>query len=309
MKVNELCANNLRVLSCDIINNAQGGHSGIALSAAPIMYSLYANALNVNPKNPTSFFRDRFVLSAGHGSALLYAALYMFGYDLSINDLKNFRQLGSITPGHPEMGTPGVDCAAGPLGQGVASAVGMAIAEKFLAEKFNKPDIKLVDNYTYALVGDGCLMEGVANEALSLAGTLKLNKLIVLYDANKASMDSTTDITFTQNTKEVYEGFGFNVIDVKDGNSVEDITAAISEAKKASKPSLIIVHTSIGYSTKNEGSPNAHNFILTVEDFSKLKKTFGIVDKPFDILPAVEKELKKGQKRKKNMQKTIKQIT
>jgi len=303
MKTNELCVNNLRVLSCDVINNAKGGHSGIALSAAPIMYALYSNALDINPKNPTSFFRDRFVLSAGHGSALLYAALHMFGYDISINDLKKFRQLGSITPGHPEMRTPGVDCATGPLGQGVASAVGMAIAERFLAEKFNKPDINLIDNYTYALVGDGCLMEGVSSEALSLAGTLKLNKLIVLYDANKSSMDSTTNITFTQNTRKVYEGFGFNVIDVKNGNSVEDITAAISDAKKESKPTLIIVHTSIGYGTRNEGSPNAHNFILTADDLSELKNTFGIIDKPFEIIPMVQKEVKRSLSRYSECQK------
>ncbi len=304
MKINDSAVNNLRVLSCDLVNNAKGGHIGIALSAAPIMYSLYADGMNVNPDNANSIFRDRFVMSAGHGSALLYATLHMFGYDIKTEDLKKFRVLDSITPGHPELGTPGVDCASGPLGQGVASAVGMAIAERFMSETFNKPDIKLIDNYTYALVGDGCLMEGVGNEALSLAGTLGLNKLIVIYDENKSSMDSKTSVDFTQNTKKVYEGFGFNVIDVKDGNSVDQISLAIKEAKKSDKPSLVIVHSEIGYGTKQVGTPNAHNFMLLPEEFENLKKTFEITNKPFEILPSVLKEIKKIQKRYADVQKS-----
>ena len=300
---NDICVNNLRTLGCDAIMNVKGGHSGIVLSAAPIMWSLYSHALNVNPKKPDSLFRDRFVLSAGHGSALLYAALHMFGYDIKINDLKKFRHLGSITSGHPEMGTAGVDCATGPLGEGVATAVGMAMAERFMAATFNKKDIELFNNYTYALVGDGCLMEGVANEALSLAGTLKLNKLIVLYDENKSSLDSNTNLTFTQNTRKVFEGYGFNVIDVEDGNSVEDINKAIDLAKKSDRPNLIIVHTEIGYASKNQGGSEAHAFIFQEEDYGELKNTLGIQVNKFEVLDCVQKEASKSQKRYASCQK------
>ena len=294
---NNTCVNNLRTLGCDTIMNVKGGHSGIVLSAAPIMWSLYSHALNVNPKKPDEIFRDRFVLSAGHGSALLYAALHMFGYDIKINDLKKFRQLGSLTPGHPEIKTPGVDCATGPLGAGVATAVGMAIAERFMGATFNKKDIELFDNYTYALVGDGCLMEGVANEALSLAGTLKLNKLIVLYDENKASLDSNTNLTFAQDTRKVFEGYGFNVVDVDNGNNVDDINKAIDFAKKSDKPSLIIVHTEIGYASKNQGNSNAHAFMFSENDYNELKTQLGITVNKFEVLDCVQKEVSKSQKR------------
>ena len=185
--------NNLRMLAIDMIENARSGHPGIALGAAPILYTLYSKILNVVPNDPSNIFRDRFVMSAGHGSSIYYATLHAFGYDLSMDDLRKFRKNGSITPGHPEFGlVPGVDATTGPLGQGVSMSVGMAIAERFMASRFNKADITLFDNYTYALVGEGCLMEGVSYEALSLAGTLKLNKLI-LYNLNKPKLINYTN--------------------------------------------------------------------------------------------------------------------
>ena len=186
--------NNLRILAIDMIENAKSGHPGIALSCAPILYTLYSKVLNVIPEDDKNIFRDRFVMSAGHGSSIYYAMLHAFGYKISIDDLKKFRKFGSITPGHPEYNVvPGVDATTGPLGQGVAMAVGMAIAQRHMASRFNKADITLFDNYTYALVGEGCLMEGVSYEALSLAGTLKLNKLIILYDCNKVTLDSNVN--------------------------------------------------------------------------------------------------------------------
>lgn len=302
MKIQEKVINNLRVLSCETISNAGSGHSGIALSAAPILYSLYANHIQVNPQNPHSLFRDRFVLSAGHGSALLYSTLHMFGYNISTQDLKQFRVLGSKTPGHPEIKTPGVDCSTGPLGQGVASAVGLAIAERHMASIFNKKDIALIDNYTYALVGDGCLMEGVANEALSLAGTLKLNKLIVLYDCNKVSLDSAVDITFAQDTKKVFEGYGFNVIEVVDGNDAKQISVAITAAKRANKPSLIIVNTRIGFGSMNEGSHKSHGDVLDADAIQELKNKFYMTSNAFSLLPEVKDSLRINKNRWVNIQ-------
>ena len=282
MRTDNLCVNALRILSMDTINNAKSGHPGIALGAAPILYSLYAKVLNVTPKAPKHILRDRFVMSAGHGSALLYATLHSCGFNYTIEDLKGFRTINTRCPGHPEADEHNaIDASTGPLGQGVANAVGMAIAEKHMAALFNKPDFKLFDNYTYCLVGDGCLMEGVANEALSLAGTLKLNKLIVIYDDNNISLDGSTDMAFKQNTEMVFKGYGFNVIKVKDGNNVDKITKAINKAKSSQKPTLIMVKTTIGYGSSLAGSHKVHGSPLGEDETLKLKTKLGIVGEPF----------------------------
>lgn len=212
---------------------ANSGHPGLPLGAAPMAYALFKNHIVRDSKDLNWTNRDRFILSAGHGSALLYSLFYLFDYGLTIEDLKNFRQLDSKTPGHPEYGhTKGVEATTGPLGQGIAMAVGMAIAEEKLAAIYNKKDLKLVDHYTYALVGDGCLMEGISNEASSLAGTLKLNKLIVLYDSNRISIEGSTDLAFSENVVDRYKALGWDTFVVNDGNDLEDINAKIEEAKK-----------------------------------------------------------------------------
>ena len=298
MNITNKSVNSLRVLSCQTIQKANSGHPGIALGSAPIVYSLYANILNVSPNYPTHMLRDRFVLSAGHGSAMLYSALHLFGFKLSINDLKEFRQLNSHTPGHPEVCQEcGIESTTGPLGQGVANAVGMAMAERHLASVFNKPDLELFNNYTYALVGDGCLMEGVANEALSLAGTQKLNKLIVLYDFNKITIDGSTDYTFKQKTKTVFKGYGFNVIEVKNGNSVSQITNAIKRAQHSTKPTLIIVNTIIGFGSVLAGTEKVHGAPLGVEGMQALQQTLQINTADFEILPEVSDHYKFLQQR------------
>lgn len=298
MNINEKNINQLRVLACEMIEKAKSGHPGIALSAAPMIYTLYKDVLCVSPKDEKNIFRDRFVLSAGHGSSILYATLSMFGYEISINDLQNFRSIGSITPGHPEFGvTPGIDASTGPLGQGVANAVGLAIAQEYLAGLFNKPDINLFDNYTYAIVGDGCMQEGISCEALSLAGTLKLNKLIVLYDCNKITIDGRIEQTFNQDTKKVMEGYGFEVIRVKDGNSYESILNAINEAKKSDKPSFIIVDTIIGYGSVLEGSEKSHGAPLGEQNIKALKEKLGINTGNFEILPEVASSFKEIKQR------------
>lgn len=284
MKNDNLCVNSIRLLSMDAINNAKSGHPGIALGAAPILYSLYGKILNVTPKAEKHLLRDRFVMSAGHGSALLYSTLHGFGFSFSKDDLKNFRTVNSRCPGHPECENDNaIDASTGPLGQGLANAVGMAIAEKHLASIFNKPDYKLFDNYTYCLVGDGCLMEGISHEALSLAGTLKLNKLIVIYDSNRVSLDSKTDVAFKQNTKQVFLGYGFNVIEVKDGNNVDKITAAIKKAKSSQKPTIVIVNTVIGYGSSLAGNNKVHGAPLGDDETLKLRAKLGVVGEPFEI--------------------------
>lgn len=285
MKNDNLCVNALRILSMDEINNAKSGHPGIALGSAPILYSLYAKVLNVTPKDEKHLLRDRFVLSAGHGSALLYATLHSMGFNFSKDDLKSFRSINSRCPGHPECESDNaIDASTGPLGQGLANAVGMAIAEKHLASIFNKPDYKLFDNYTYCLVGDGCLMEGISHEALSLAGTLKLNKLIVIYDCNNVSLDDSTSATFKQNTKMVFQGYGFNVIEVKDGNNVDKITKAIKRAKLSqTKPTLVIVNTIIGYGSSLAGSSKVHGAPLGEDETLKLRSKLGVIGEPFEI--------------------------
>ena len=279
MNINQKAVNALRILSADQVQKANSGHPGLPLGAAPIAYSLWANNMNHNPKNPNWENRDRFILSAGHGSSLLYSLLHMFGYgDLSIDDLKNFRQFGSLTPGHPEYKhTAGVESTTGPLGAGVSTAVGMAMAEAHLAAKFNKDGYPLVDHYTYALTGDGCLMEGIAYEALSLAGTLKLDKLIVLYDSNKITIEGDTDVAFTEDVAARFKAFGFQVQVVADGNDLEAIDAAIAKAKAdKERPSLIICKTQIGYGCPAKvGKASAHGEPLGEENVAELRKFLG----------------------------------
>ena len=227
--------NSIRVLAADAIQKANSGHPGLPLGAAPMAYELWAKHMNHNPTNPKWENRDRFILSGGHGSALLYSLLHFFGYGITIDDMKNFRQLGSKTPGHPEYGhTVGVEATTGPLGAGMAMGVGMAMAEKHLAATFNKDGFPIVDHYTYVLGGDGCMMEGISYEAFSLAGTLGLDKLIILYDSNNISIEGSTDIAFTENVRMRFEAFGFHTQLVEDGNDLDAIGTAI-EAAKAEK--------------------------------------------------------------------------
>lgn len=278
MNINQKAVNALRILSADQVQKANSGHPGLPLGAAPIAYSLWANNMNHNPKNPNWKNRDRFVLSAGHGSSLLYSLLHMFGYGLSLDDLKSFRQFGSLTPGHPEYKhTAGVESTTGPLGAGVSTAVGMAMAEAHLAVKFNKDGYPIVDHYTYALTGDGCLMEGVAYEALSLAGTLKLDKFIVLYDSNKITIEGDTDLAFTEDVAARFEAFGYQVQVVEDGNDLEAIDAAIAKAKAdRERPSLIICKTQIGYGCPAKvGKASAHGEPLGEDNIVELRKFLG----------------------------------
>jgi transketolase, bacterial and yeast len=276
---------NIKSLGIDMINNAKSGHPGIVLGAAPILYTLYKNHININTSDPFWVNRDRFVMSAGHGSALLYSTLFMCGYALTIDDLKNFRRLNSKTPGHPEFGiTPGVDCSTGPLGQGIANAVGMAIGEKIMKERYRINATKsLVDYKVYCLVGDGDLMEGVAYEAASLAGTLKLNNLIVLYDSNDISLDGPISKSFTENVRSRFEAMGWSTIFVKDGNDIKEIDKAIAKAKKASTPTLIEVKTKIGQGSLFEGTKETHGAPLDPNDIIQLKVKLNFPNEPFYV--------------------------
>lgn len=275
----------LRCLGIDMISEANSGHPGIVLGAAPILYTLYAHHLRFDPLNPNYFNRDRFVMSAGHGSALLYATLYLAGFPITLDDLKNFRQIDSITPGHPEYGvTPGVDASTGPLGQGIAMAVGMAMAEANLRARYNNGKKEVIDYYTYVLAGDGDLMEGVSYEACSLAGTLKLNKLIVLYDSNDVCLDGKTSMTFNDNVSMRFISLGWNVITVSDGESYEAISKAIDEAKNSTdKPTLIEVKTVIGKHSSLEGTNLVHGAPLSREEVTAIKEKLGVRDIPFTV--------------------------
>lgn len=250
----------LRMLSVDMIEKAKSGHPGLPLGSAPMLYTLYKDFLNFNPEKPKWINRDRFVLSAGHGSAILYSLLNLFGFDVSIDDIKNFRQWGSKTPGHPEYGdTDGVDATTGPLGQGITMAVGMALAESHMRSHFTVDGWSPVDHYTYALVGDGCLMEGISHEAASFAGSHKLGRLIVLYDSNNISIEGNTDITFHDDTLKRFEAYGWHTQRVEDGNDTEKIKEAIENAKKDERPSIIEVKTVIGFGAGSvEGSEKSH---------------------------------------------------
>lgn len=277
--------NTIRALSADTIQNANSGHPGIALGSAPTAFTLWSKFLKHNPKNPNWQNRDRFILSAGHGSALLYSLLHLFGYGISIEDLKQFRQLDSKTPGHPEFKhTIGVEVTTGPLGQGIANAVGMAMAENHLASKFNKENFPIVDHYTYALCGDGCLMEGISYEAISLAGTLGLNKLIILYDSNNITIEGNTDIAFKENVCKRFEACGFDTQIVEDGNDILAISKAIENAKKSDKPSLIEIKTVIGYGAPNKaGKASAHGEPLGKEEITALKQNLNLENKDFFV--------------------------
>lgn len=273
--------NSIRVLAADAIQKANSGHPGLPLGSAPMAYELWANHMNHNPKDPKWENRDRFILSGGHGSALLYSLLHFFGYGLTIEDMKNFRQLGSKTPGHPEYGhTVGVEATTGPLGAGMAMAVGMAMAEKHLAATFNKENFPVVDHYTYVLGGDGCMMEGISYEAFSLAGTLGLEKLIVLYDSNNISIEGDTNIAFRENVRQRFESFGFHTQLVEDGNDLDAIGKAIEAAKaEKGRPSMIEIKTKIGAGCPaKEGKASAHGEPLGVENVAALRANLGITD-------------------------------
>ncbi len=282
------CVNAIRVLAADAIQKANSGHPGLPLGSAPMAYELWANHMNHNPKDPKWANRDRFILSGGHGSTLLYSLLHFYGYGLTMDDMKEFRQLDSLTPGHPEYGhTTGVEATTGPLGAGMGMAVGMAMAEAHLAATFNKPGYDIVDHYTFALGGDGCMMEGISSEAFSLAGTLGLSKLIILYDSNRISIEGSTDIAFRENVQKRMEAFGFQTITVEDGNDLAAIGKAIEEAKADKEhPSFITVKTEIGYGCPaKQGKASAHGEPLGVENVKALKENLGWPepDKSFNI--------------------------
>lgn len=286
-ELDRLSINAIRVLSADAIEKSKSGHPGLPLGAASMAFTLWTK-MNHNGKNPNWDNRDRFVLSAGHGSMLEYSLLHLFGYGITVEDIKNFRQVGSLTPGHPEYGhTKGVEITTGPLGQGVCNAVGMAIAEAHLAEKFNKPGFNVVDHYTYSIVGDGCLMEGISGEASSLAGTLGLGKLIVLYDSNNISIEGNTDIAFREDVAKRYEAYGWQVINVADGNDIEAIENAIEAAKaETSKPSIIIVKNQIGFGCPaKQGKASAHGEPLGAENVLAMKENLGWKTEPSFYVP------------------------
>lgn len=290
-----LTINTIRILSAEGIQKAKSGHPGLPMGAAPAAYTLWSKVMNHNGKDPSWINRDRFVLSAGHGSMMLYSLLYLFGYGLTIDDLKNFRQFGSKTPGHPEYRhTAGVEMTTGPLGQGLSSAVGMAVAESHLAAVFNTDDYKVVDHYTYALCGDGCLMEGITAEASSLAGSLKLGKLIVFYDSNNITIEGSTDIAFTENVAERYDAYGWQVITVEDGNDTGAIYKAALEAKaETEKPSIIIVKTKIGYGCPAKmGKASAHGEPLGEDNIKATKEFLGWKwDEPFFVPDEVKENM------------------
>ena len=278
--------NAIKVLGVDAINKAKSGHPGVVMGAAPMAYSLFTKHLRVNPKKTDWINRDRFVLSVGHGSMLLYSLLHLSGFeDVSLEEVKNFRQWGSKTPGHPEFGhTKGIDATTGPLGQGISTAVGMALAERYLAAKYNKEGYDLFDHYTYVICGDGDIMEGVASEASSFAAVQKLNKLVVLYDSNDICLDGETKDAFSENVRARYEAYGWNTILVEDGSNVEAVNAAIEQAKKSDKPTLIEVKTIIGAGSPNrQGTNGVHGAPLGDEETELFRKEIGWENEPFDI--------------------------
>ncbi|MDW2981180.1 transketolase [Rhodanobacter sp. KK11] len=285
--LDQQCIDLLRFLSVDMVQKANSGHPGLPLGAAPMAYALWTRQLKHNPANPHWPDRDRFVLSAGHGSALLYSLLFATGYDLTLDDLKQFRQWGSKTPGHPEYGhTPGVEVTTGPLGQGLANAVGMAIGEAHLAARYNRDGHTVIDHRTWAIVSDGDLMEGVASEAASLAGHLKLGKLVCLYDDNYVTLAGGTDITFSEDRGKRFEAYGWQVIHVADGNDLAAIDAALEAARAdTARPSLILVRTHIGYGSPEQDTFKAHGSPLGVEDVRKTKEKLGWPIEPDFLLP------------------------
>ena len=277
--------NNIKTLAIDMINEAKSGHPGIVLGAAPIVYTLYANHLNINPSDRNWFNRDRFIMSSGHGSALLYATLFMSGFNLTIDNLKKFRRLGSKTPGHPELDvTPGVECTTGPLGQGLATAVGIALGEKILSTKYKCPSGKSLFNFkTYVLVGDGDLMEGISYEACSFAGTMNLNNLIIIYDSNNISLDGSTDKTFKENVRKRFKSFGFKTFLVKNGTDLRKLNFIINLAKRSNKPVFIEVKTKLGNGSLKENTNEVHGKPLSNDDIIQLKSKLKVSNEPFYV--------------------------
>lgn len=315
--IDELCINTLRTLSIDAVQKANSGHPGLPLDAAPMAYTLWMNFLKHNPKNPDWYNRDRFVLSAGHGSMLLYSLLHMTGYAISLEQIKQFRQWGSITPGHPESElTPGVEVTTGPLGQGFANGVGMAIAEAYLATRFNKPNFKIIDHYTYGIVSDGDLMEGVASEAASLAGHLQLGKLIYLYDDNKMTLSASTHLSYTEDTQKRFDAYGWHTQIVEDGNDIDAIKKALNVARKiTNKPSLILIKTIIGYgSPHKENTFEAHGSPLGEEEVKLTKQFLGWPETPAFYIPDKAKKhfhhaIKQGHIEEKKWNELVKAYT
>ncbi len=313
--LDKLCINSIRMLAVDAVNKSKSGHPGLPMGCAPMGYTLWDKFLRHNPKNPKWFNRDRFVLSAGHGCMLLYALLHLTGYEsVTIEDIKQFRQWGSKTPGHPEtFETAGVEVTAGPLGAGISNAVGLAIAEAHLAAKFNKSDLSIVDHYTYVIMGDGCNQEGIASEACSLAGHLKLGKLIALYDDNQITIDGRTDVSFTEDVLKRYEAYGWHTIHVKDGNSdIKSIEEAIQEAKTIKdKPSIIKISTTIGYGSPNKSdTAGIHGAPLGEEEAELTRKELGWGYEPFQIPNEVyahyQKSISRGSDLEENWNKKLK---
>ena len=295
--MSNLSVNAIRFLGIDAINKANSGHPGVVMGAAPMAYSLFTKELRINPAQPNWINRDRFILSAGHGSMLLYALLHLSGFeDVSMDEVKNFRQWGSKTPGHPEFGhTAGVDATTGPLGQGIATATGFAQAERFLAAKYNREGYNIFDHYTYVICGDGDLMEGVSSEAASYAGLQKLDKLIVLYDSNDINLDGETKDSFTENVRARYNAYGWHTVLVEDGTDLEAIQAAIDEAKASGKPSLIEVKTIIGYGSPNkQGTNGVHGAPLGADETAATRQALGWDYEPFEIPAEVYADFKEN---------------
>lgn len=288
--IKQQCVNALRILSAEEVSNANSGHTGICAGAAPATFLLYSEIMQYSPDFPLWENRDRFVLSAGHGSALLYALLHLFGNSLTKEDLASFRQLGSKTPGHPEYGvTAGVDCSTGPLGQGIASAVGMALAEAHLAKIFNREGFNVVDHYTFALCGEGCLEEGISYEACSFAGTQKLGKLILFYDCNKISIEGSTDKAFTDDIALRFKSQGWQTLEVGDANDLDGLRNAVAEAKTDTlRPSIIICRSRIGYGTPFEGTAKIHGTPLDKDGLARTKEFFNWNEAPFEAGEAVK---------------------
>lgn len=296
MNLSELSIATIRALGIDMINKANSGHPGMTLGSAPALYTLFTKHLVTDVKDSHWFNRDRFVLASGHASALLYSLLHLSGFEVTIDDLKQFRQWGSRTPGHPEVGvTDGVDASSGPLGQGIPMAVGMSLAEKFLGTKYNREGLDVVNHYTYVLCGDGDLQEGVTYEACSLAGHLSLGKLIVLYDANKVTLDGALDLSFSENVKKRFDAQGWQVLELMDGNDIASLDKLIKKAKKeAYKPTLIMMHTTIGFGSQNEGTSKVHGAPLGVDDGNHAKLSYGLAStEPFTVSEDVYEDFKK----------------
>lgn len=295
MNIETKAINTIRLLSVDQVQAANSGHPGLPLGAAPMAYTLWKK-MKHNPSDPNWINRDRFILSAGHGSSMLYSLLHLYGYGLEIEDLKNFRQLSSRTPGHPEYKhTTGVEATTGPLGQGISMAVGMAMAERHMAALYNK-DIEVIDHHTYVICGDGDLMEGISNEASSLAGTLKLSKLIVLYDSNGISIEGSTDLAFSEDVASRYLALGWQVIEVEDGNDIEAIEDAIEQAKKDDRPSLIKVTTQIGFGSPRVGTAKAHGEPLGVDGVLETKKFLEASEESFYVADEVKEHFEEIKK-------------